>query len=178
MVPVKWSFFFIPQRVPCNIGKLDGQRLIWSRATAEQALTALCASCRATARARSTALKTALSLPLRAGQARRRRRGRRRTKPDPAVGHATRDEPAAQLPQQKSVQTPSPIQSRRQSQAGRGHKQERTRHRRRTTLQRSAPTLARQRFGGVHALRQKDVQFGARRTRGPPQRRGPMLSPQ
>ena len=46
----------------------------------------------------------------------------------------------ATLPQQKSVQTPSPIQSRRQS---RGHEQERTRRRRRAASPRSAPAPAR-----------------------------------
>ena len=46
----------------------------------------------------------------------------------------------ATLPQQKSVQTPSPIQSRRQS---RGHEQERTRRRRRAASPRSALAPAR-----------------------------------
>ena len=58
----------------------------------------------------STALKHSLSLPLRASQARRRRRGRRRTKPDPAVGRATRDEPATQRFLNKSAPTLSSIE--------------------------------------------------------------------
>ena len=58
----------------------------------------------------STALKHSLSLPLRASQARRRSRDRRRTKPDPAVGRATHDEPAAQRFLNKSAPTLSSIE--------------------------------------------------------------------
>jgi hypothetical protein len=160
--------------------KRDGQRADWvvprQTCASEQALTALCASLSCRSERESTALK---HCALSASESRAKH-----DVVDAAAAARSRSQPSgaprATTPR-RSASATSPCRrrrlSRRQSQAGRGHKQERTRHRRRTTLQRSAPTLARQRFGGVRALPQKDVQFVARRARGPPQRRGPMLSP-
>lgn len=117
----------------------------------------------------STALKHSLSLPLRASQARRRSRDRRRTKPDPAVGRATHDEPAAQRFLNKSAPTlssiePPPEPSRAWPQA----RADATPSPRRVAAI-STRARAQQRFSGVRALPQKDVQFGARRARGLPQ---------
>ena len=109
--------------------------------------------------------------------ARRRGRSRRGARPARLLGAScwarrAQHEHAAQHFLNRSPCTDAVADSERHQ--SRGHEQERTRRRRRAASPRRVAAIstrarAQQRFGGVRALPQKDIQFGARRARGLPQ---------